>query len=400
MCSSTQNYAKGDLLDSVIITRSLIVCKRRDFQGQHAISHKLDQDVSEKKGAEQGSGSPKSAGVLLLGTSLSARLKVYKFRSASTAEGTLSLSVVYDSHVRSLVPRKERLPGVPPFAGEGAAAGGAGRGLKIDTTNIPRNDSEDPLLPFAKSHPTAIPTPGPHRPTTYSSGGSPFPSPTTTKRVLSVVHQRGLGAALKNRPARAPLPDDPASPPSMNAYPEDPRSGTGKPPSGRRSGYSPSKPVFIPPIPQPPGSTSTSSPLPIPPPLRAPEIFVASDADAPEDDHPVPWYARGGRGWDDNGAADSGVGRRRESFGGGSSELFGSLVGSYEASILSGRMSSLPSKPITFLAEIGVVAFGKCKPSLKCPPHLTTRFPAYFYELQDDESPATPYVGKIDVENP
>ncbi|KAH6582377.1 hypothetical protein BASA50_008802 [Batrachochytrium salamandrivorans] len=79
-------------------------------------------------------------------------------------------------------------------------------------------------------------------------------------------------------------------------------------------------------------------------------------------------------------------------------DLFGSLVGSYEESILNGRMSTLPSRPIWFLAEIGVVAIGKCKPSLKCPPHLTLTFPAYFYELLDNESPATPYVGNIDVD--
>ncbi|KAI9206480.1 uncharacterized protein BJ171DRAFT_396383, partial [Polychytrium aggregatum] len=72
-----------------------------------------------------------------------------------------------------------------------------------------------------------------------------------------------------------------------------------------------------------------------------------------------------------------------------------SLVGSYEESILSGRMSTLPSKPISFIAEIGVIGLAKCKSSLKCPPHLTLPFHAYFYELPGDESPSTPYVGTI-----
>ncbi|KAJ3087115.1 hypothetical protein HK102_011789 [Quaeritorhiza haematococci] len=89
--------------------------------------------------------------------------------------------------------------------------------------------------------------------------------------------------------------------------------------------------------------------------------------------------------------------QRRESYS-GPLEPFGSLVGSYEESILSGRMSTLPSKPITFIAEIGVIGFGKCRASLKCPPHINLSFPAYFYELQDDESPATPYVGSVDLE--
>eukprot|EP00842_Homolaphlyctis_polyrhiza_P004461 jgi/Hompol1/5015/HPOL_004090-RA len=77
-------------------------------------------------------------------------------------------------------------------------------------------------------------------------------------------------------------------------------------------------------------------------------------------------------------------------------ELNNPLVGSYEESILSGRMSTFSSKPISFLAEIGVIAFGKCKSSLKCPPHLIVAFPAYFFELRDDDLPVTPYVGSIE----
>ena len=61
-------------------------------------------------------------------------------------------------------------------------------------------------------------------------------------------------------------------------------------------------------------------------------------------------------------------------------------------------MSTLPSKPISFLAQIGVIGLGKCKLYLKCPPHLILEFPAHFYELLDDVSPATPYVGSIEVD--
>ncbi|CAB4396964.1 unnamed protein product [Rhizophagus irregularis] len=50
----------------------------------------------------------------------------------------------------------------------------------------------------------------------------------------------------------------------------------------------------------------------------------------------------------------------------------GSLVGSYEESILNGRMSTFPSKPITFIAQIGVL---------------------------DVDNPVTPYVGNVDLEN-
>ncbi|KAJ2993439.1 hypothetical protein HDV02_002418 [Globomyces sp. JEL0801] len=80
------------------------------------------------------------------------------------------------------------------------------------------------------------------------------------------------------------------------------------------------------------------------------------------------------------------------------SEPHGPLVGSYEESILNGRLSTSPSKPITFYADIGVLATGKCKPGLKCPPHLYIPFPAYFYSLTG-EILSTPYVGLIDIDS-
>ncbi|KAL6236978.1 hypothetical protein BDW75DRAFT_205314 [Aspergillus navahoensis] len=82
------------------------------------------------------------------------------------------------------------------------------------------------------------------------------------------------------------------------------------------------------------------------------------------------------------------------------------MVGSYEESILRGRMSTCPSKPLDFTAQIGVLGKGKTKASLKCPPHVTVRFPAVFYSYPtsgngrtiSDDSPS-PYVGMIDLEN-
>ncbi|KAF3904864.1 hypothetical protein ABW20_dc0106528 [Dactylellina cionopaga] len=90
---------------------------------------------------------------------------------------------------------------------------------------------------------------------------------------------------------------------------------------------------------------------------------------------------------------------RRLSFGVGlGSDLpVGSFVGSYEESILNGRMSTTPSKPLQFLAQIGVLGLGKCKPSLRCPTHVTVPFPAYFYSVGDYDSPS-PYVGQIDLD--
>ena len=79
------------------------------------------------------------------------------------------------------------------------------------------------------------------------------------------------------------------------------------------------------------------------------------------------------------------------------------MVGSYEESILRGWMSTAPSKPLDFTAQIGVLGKGSCKP--KCPAHVTIPFPAVFYSwsagngrssVNDDPSP---YVGHIDLQH-
>ena len=83
-----------------------------------------------------------------------------------------------------------------------------------------------------------------------------------------------------------------------------------------------------------------------------------------------------------------------------------SMVGSFEESILRGRMSTAPSKPLDFVAQIGVLGKGNCKPSLRCPAHVTIPFPAVFYSYPStgnirsfaDENPS-PYVGNIDLEH-
>lgn len=80
-----------------------------------------------------------------------------------------------------------------------------------------------------------------------------------------------------------------------------------------------------------------------------------------------------------------------------------SMVGSYEESILRGWMSTAPSKPLDFTAQIGVLGKGSCKP--KCPAHITVPFPAVFYSwnnggskgVADDEP--SPYVGHIDLQH-
>ncbi|KAF9730890.1 hypothetical protein PMIN02_011306 [Paraphaeosphaeria minitans] len=81
------------------------------------------------------------------------------------------------------------------------------------------------------------------------------------------------------------------------------------------------------------------------------------------------------------------------------------MVGSYEESILRGRMSTTPSRPLNFIAKIGVLGRGQCKSNLKCPPHVAVPFPAVFYSYDtgnariSGDSPS-PYVGLVDLENP
>lgn len=72
-------------------------------------------------------------------------------------------------------------------------------------------------------------------------------------------------------------------------------------------------------------------------------------------------------------------GKRRSSFQ-------GSLVGSYEESILNGRLSAPPSKPIEFHCQIGVLAMGKTEKRLRCPPHVVIPFSASFYEWQQSRN--------------
>ncbi|KAF9883721.1 hypothetical protein FE257_003013 [Aspergillus nanangensis] len=89
-----------------------------------------------------------------------------------------------------------------------------------------------------------------------------------------------------------------------------------------------------------------------------------------------------------------------------SSKPHAPMVGPYEESLLCGRMSMNPSKPLDFTAQIGVLGKGKCKSNLRCPPHVTVPFPAVFYSYPtsgkgrsiSDDSPS-PYVGSIDLDN-
>ncbi|TPX30759.1 hypothetical protein SmJEL517_g05736 [Synchytrium microbalum] len=293
------------------------------------------------------------------GFDLSAKLKVFKFRSAKLDCGRLNLSVVYDSNLANFVIHKE-----------------------VDKKEVERQQTQVTPTP-----------PVPQQRRRMSIGGSPFPSPKMTRKVLALTH-------LKHDKSTDAKPTNIIinSKNSMQTPPGSPNSRA--------------RPVAIP-SPSPIQS-SASSPNDNADDLDADGVSISRGRHTVRDSADIASHSRkSGHGplylevnhlprplQMAKSVSDGPPVNRRLSFGGpGHAELFGSLVGSYEESILSGRMSTLPSKPIMFIAEIGVVGFGKCKPSLQCPPHINVEFPAYFYEMYGDSAIATPYVGSIDLES-
>ncbi|KAG5357726.1 Chitin synthase 3 [Yarrowia sp. B02] len=81
-----------------------------------------------------------------------------------------------------------------------------------------------------------------------------------------------------------------------------------------------------------------------------------------------------------------------------------SLVGSYEESLLSGRMSASTSKTVPFHAGIGVLGKGGCNKLLRCPKQINMSFNAGFVVWEDTANTSSlvsatgsPYVGIISL---
>lgn len=81
-----------------------------------------------------------------------------------------------------------------------------------------------------------------------------------------------------------------------------------------------------------------------------------------------------------------------------------SLVGSYEESLLSGRMSASTSKTVPFHAGIGVLGKGGCNKLLRCPKQINMSFNAGFVVWEDIANTSSlvsatgsPYVGIISL---
>ncbi|GAA6031136.1 hypothetical protein JCM8097_004021 [Rhodosporidiobolus ruineniae] len=86
------------------------------------------------------------------------------------------------------------------------------------------------------------------------------------------------------------------------------------------------------------------------------------------------------------------------SFGAPAIPPFGSFVGSFETSLLSGRLSAPPSLPLPFVASIGVMGSPDAPPRLRCPSHLHVPFSAAFYCPPGEISASSPYVGTVDLD--
>lgn len=66
----------------------------------------------------------------------------------------------------------------------------------------------------------------------------------------------------------------------------------------------------------------------------------------------------------------------------------GAFVGSYEHSLLAGRLSAPPSRPLPFLCALGVLGSADAPARLRCPAHLTAPFDAHFYEPAPTAAPS------------
>jgi hypothetical protein len=78
-----------------------------------------------------------------------------------------------------------------------------------------------------------------------------------------------------------------------------------------------------------------------------------------------------------------------------------SLVGSYEESLLSGRMSAVSSSPMSFYSKLGVIGgdSNNNKKKKTCPRHISLAFDAVFYDWNGHGTEeSSPYVGGIDLD--
>lgn len=151
---------------------------------------------------------------------------------------------------------------------------------------------------------------------------------------------------------------------------------------------------------------------------KHPPATVVTSATSPSQSPPPPSFALNGsrssyrrRSSGNYGSASgSGLGIAKTPPSSPSPSIFStssSFVGSYENSLLSGRMANKPKNSdnaIPFTATLGVLGLGKSIPrGLKCPDHLNLEFGAYFWDFDgyqssrsEKASPSAPGLNVID----
>ncbi|GAA5865914.1 hypothetical protein JCM3774_005520 [Rhodotorula dairenensis] len=106
---------------------------------------------------------------------------------------------------------------------------------------------------------------------------------------------------------------------------------------------------------------------------------------------PDPWTSRSHRRKSSFSSAAAAAAAKCGSFTGSSP-----FIGSFEDSLLQGRMSAPPSAFFDFVASIGVLGSSDLPIHRRCPPHLHVPFLAVFYASHGDPR-SSPYVGTIDL---
>ncbi|KAF2161420.1 hypothetical protein M409DRAFT_59126 [Zasmidium cellare ATCC 36951] len=243
--------------------------------------------------------------------------------------------------------------------------------------------STSPVAPWHPQFPSALRHDYRQTQPALTQNGLPIPTRPTRDRAVS---NASLAASFVYKPPTSPLvqssrPDTPE--PAKSPSPDRSRRHTFSPQSFKR---------FQSALEYPASARNHSKPVP---PLRSERTFPYQAHQPRRSLHSTPFSSL-----PHTPSPDS----RRPSLFAESPLHHAPMVGSYEESILRGRMSTIPSRPLNFMAQIGVLGKGNCKANLKCPPHVSVPFPAVFYSYgSGTKTPASdqpsPYVGLVDLEN-
>ncbi|KAI8610902.1 hypothetical protein BC830DRAFT_1143695 [Chytriomyces sp. MP71] len=327
-----------------------------------------------------------------------AKLRAYRFRSARSSAGTLHLSVIYDASITSA--------SLATFLRQSSFASSI-------TSNTPSDTSESLLastslasspvsrIPISNTtsyHPTASNTDenltslGVAIPTRRSTADASFSVMRLDENGMEVDDEVSLASPFQETPPPFDKSAFSSSDPQLAVHTQPIQTQLSASALSRQlSDLSINTTISLPSNQQPPPSTAdspdsfSSSPM-SPVELDTPKVISQSASATRFSTTPPPHRAFSTPFPSSSSVRSSGE-RPLPQFHQSLhlaplDPLSGSLVGSYEESILNGRMSCLPSKPLPFVCELGVVAVGKCKnPALQAPKPLRLAFDACFYEF-------------------